>query len=230
MRYKKLAFLATVFTLCCSNASAENGRIHATIKDISGNAVSGVKLFLYESPNVRKPADFISEQSDLKGRILLNAPKARYWAVARLKRNALYGPLMPGDKHSGEPVEIDSTNLDNTEVEFAVSDILEIGQKKRTSNSDSVKLRGRILDKEGKPVPNAYAFASTSVQVEYIPEYISAWTDGNGNYTLYLPAGSRFFIGAAQQFPPLKTTAQPKEFTTESGKLDVVTDIPLIVY
>lgn len=226
----KLALMAITFMLSCSVALAENGKIHAKVLDIGGNAVSGVKLFLYESPNVRKPADFISAQSDSKGQILLNVPKARYWGVARLKKNALYGPLMPGDKHSGEPVEIDCTATDNTEIELVVSDILEIGQKKRTANSDSVKLRGRIVDGEGKPAANAYVFANSTKQTDFIPEYISVWTDESGSYTLYLPAGSKFFIGASKQFPPADTASGLKEFTAGSDKLDVVTDIPLIVY
>lgn len=230
MRINTWVFLAIAFALCCSDVFAENGQILAKIKDINGNAVSGVKLFLYEGPNVRKPADFISEQSDLKGQILLNVPRARYWAVARLKKNALYGPLMPGDKHSGEPVEIDCTVTDNTETELIVSDILEIGQKKRTANSDTVKIQGRIVDREGKPVPAGYAFASSTRQIEYIPEYISAWTDEHGSYTLYLPTGNKFFIGAAKQFPSTTTAAQLKEITTGGSKIDVVTDIPLIVY
>lgn len=228
MKLLNFALLTLIFVFCLSDAFAESAALKADIKDINGKPVAGVKLFLYESTNVRKPADFISVQSDQRGRTVITAPKGRYWAVARLKKDALYGPLMPGDKHSGEPVEIDLS--ENTEIEFIVADILEVGQKKRTNNSDTVKVRGRILDKDGKPVVNAYAFAHATKEIEYIPEYLSTWTDENGNYTLYLPAGGRFFMGSALKFPPPPTPALLMEFVPDATKSDIVTDIQLIVY
>ncbi len=230
MKIMSISILATMAVLCCSEAFAENATIKTSIKDINGKPVAGVKVFLYESTNVRKPADFISVQSDGNGRTIISAPKAKYWAVARLKKGALYGPLMPGDKHSGEPVEIDCSGSSDTEIEFVVADILEVGQKKRTSNSDTVKLRGRILDKDGKPVAKAYAFAHSTKKIEFTPEYLSAWTDDNGNYNLYLPTGRRFFVGSSRQFPPPSTSDLHMEFTPENVKLDIATDLQLIVY
>lgn len=227
MKPLKFALLALTFIFCQTDAFAENAALKASIKDINGKPVAGVKLFLYESTNVRKPADFISVQSDESGLTVITAPKGRYWAVARLKKDALYGPLMPGDKHSGEPVEIDLS--DSTEIEFIVADILEVGQKKRTNNFETVKIRGRILDKDGKPIVNAYAFAHSTKEIEYIPEYLSTWTDKNGNYTLYLPSGGRFYVGSAVKFPPSPTPALLRELATDTPKSDIVTDIQLIV-
>lgn len=230
MKMISIVILATIALFCCSEAIAENTVIKAKIRDIYGKPVAGVKIFLYESTNVRKPADFISVQSDELGRTSISAPKVKYWAVARLKKDALYGPLMPGDKHSGEPVEIDFSGTTDTEMEFVVADILEVGQKKRTGNSDTVKLRGRILDKDGKPAAKAYAFAHSTKEIEFIPEYLSTWADDNGEYILYLPSGSSFFVGSARQFPPPSAPALLKEFTPETLKLDIATDLKLIVY
>lgn len=230
MKMISIAFMAAMALFCCSEAIAENAVIKAKIRDINGKPVAGVKLFLYESTNVRKPADFISVQSDELGITSISAPKAKYWAVARLKKDSLYGPLMPGDKHSGEPFEIDFSGTTDTEIEFVVADILEVGQKKRTGNSDTVKLRGRVLDKDGNPVAKAYAFAHSTKEIEFIPEYLSAWTDDNGSYTLYLPSGNSFFVGSTRQFPPPTAPARLKEFTPETMKLDIATDLQLIVY
>jgi len=227
MKPSTIALLALTFVFCHTDVFAESAALKASIRALNGKPVEGVKLFLYESTNVRKPADFISVQSDESGRTMINAPKGRYWAVARLKKDALYGPLMPGDKHSGEPVEIDLS--DNTEIEFIVADILEVGQKKRTNNLDTVRVRGRILDKDGKPVANAYAYAHGTKEIEYIPEYLSTWTDENGNYTLYLPSGGSFYVGSALKFPPPPAPALFRGLSADTSKSDIVTDIQLIV-
>lgn len=225
----RIATTASLF-LCCSAALSEAALIRARISDITGKPVQGVKIFLYESSNVRKPADFISEASDAAGKAAVTVPKGMYRAVARLKKGALYGPLMPGDKHSGEPVSIDCSEDGETEADFVVADIREIGQKKRTSNAETIRLSGRILDQEGNPVAQAYAFAHSGKEIEFVPEYLSAWTDHNGNYALYLPATGVFFVGSARQFPPAQKPAGLKEFRPETGKLDVATDLISIVY
>lgn len=225
----RAAMLVTLF-FCCAAATAESSVIRAKIQDINGKPAAGVKIFLYESSNVRKPADFISEGSDREGRAVVTIPKGKYWAVARLKKGALYGPLMPGDKHSGEPVEIDCSEEEQTAAEFVVADIREVGQKKRTSNQETIRLSGRVLDKDSQPVAHAYAFAHDTRTVEYIPAYLSTWTDESGNYTLYLPAKGSFFVGSSQQFPPPAKPSALREFIPEAGKLDIATDLVSIVY
>lgn len=223
------ATLATLF-FCYAAATAESAVIRARIHDINGKPAEGVKIFLYESSNVRKPADFISEGSDNGGKTVVTLPKGKYWAVARLKKGALYGPLMPGDKHSGEPLEIDCSGDEQTDAEFVVADIREVGQKKRTASQETVRLSGRILDQDGNPVAHAYAFAHGSKEIEYIPAYLSTWTDESGNYALYLPSKGSFFVGSARQFPPPAKPSPLREFVTEPGKLDIATDLISIVY
>lgn len=232
---KKFSDLIRITTLaavifCCTAANSESALIKAKISDINDKPVEGVKLFLYESSNVRKPADFISVPSDINGRTVVTVPDGKYWAVARLKKDALYGPLMPGDKHSGEPVEVDCSGVSETAAEFVVADIREIGQKKRTNNPETVRVWGKILDKQGKPVARAYVFANSSRNIEYIPEYLSTWTDESGSYSLYLPSKGTFFVGSSQQFPPPSKPSILKEFVPVAGKLDIATDTTSIVY
>lgn len=223
-----IAVTAAVF--CCTVATAESATIKVKIQNIDGKPAEGVKIFLYDSTNVRKPADFISAPSEKNGTVVATVPTGKYWAVARLKKGTLYGPLMPGDKHSGDPVEIDCSDGPATEVSFVVADIREVGQKKRTNNADTIKVWGRVVDKEGTPIENAYVFAHSTKEIEYIPEYLSTWTDEHGNYTLHLPSGGSFFVGSATLFPPPSKPSMLKEFAPEPGGLDVATDIQLIVY
>lgn len=221
------AFVTIVF--CCTFSAAYAAELKAKIQDIDGKPVEGVKIFLYDTTNVRKPADFISAQSDKNGAVIVTAPAAKYWAVARLKKDALYGPLMPGDKHSGEPVEVECSDNPGTEIVFIVADIRELGQKKRTGTAETIRLWGRVVDKDGKPVAGAYVFGHRTKEIEFVPEYLSAWTDESGNYQLYLPSKGSFFVGSSTQFP---FTAKPSVFeyvNADSAKLDVATDIQLIV-
>jgi hypothetical protein len=209
--------------------NSEAAVFKAKVADIQGQAVEGVKLFFYESSNVRKPADFISSQTDKAGSVLIDLPVGKYWVVARLKKDPLYGPLMPGDRHSGEPLEVEVAGDGGSVAEFTVADILEIGQKKRT-DADLVRLRGRVLDNLGKPVANVYAFAHKSKNVEYVPDYISSWTGEDGTYSLFIPSSGKFFIGSAREFPLATKITVSTEVVADKRKRDVAMDIQLIVY
>ena len=48
----------------CTAAIAESAVIRAMVRDIDARPVEGVKIFLYESTNVRKPANFISRGAE----------------------------------------------------------------------------------------------------------------------------------------------------------------------
>lgn len=222
--------VVVILAIFCLVQLTQAAVLKAKVQDIDGKPLEGAKIFLYESINVRKPADFISAQSDRNGQVVVTVPAGKYWSVARLKKDTLYGPLMPGDKHSGEPLEVDCTDKPETEIVFVVADIREVGMKKQTGTADTIKLWGRIVDKEGKPVEQAYVFAQSTKEVELIPEFLSAWSDENGNYQLYLPSRGSFYVGSTNKFPPSFRFSELKVVATEAVKLDVATDIQLIVY
>lgn len=229
-KFQLICFIVTIMIHCCLVSVTHAAVMKATILDIAGKPVSGVKIFLYESTNVRKPADFISAPSDNAGHVVMTAPSRKYWAVARMKMDSLYGPLMPGDKHSGDPLEIELSDALVSDNVFEVADIRDIGQKKRTGNNDTIKIWGRVLDKDGKPVAGVYVFASKTKEIEFIPEYLSTWTDASGNYVLYVPSIKSLFLGSALQFPPSTASKTVKTFEPTTANLDIATDIQLIVY
>jgi hypothetical protein len=188
--------------LCLLTATAaERVLLKGMVTDINGNAVEGAKVFLYNGPDVRRPADFISVQTDKDGKFHIVLPVGKFWAVARLKKGEEYGPLMSGDKHSGEPREVEVVPGPELEMDFTVRDLKDAASLRKGTREGYVKINGKILDKNGLPVPMVYATAHRSEKMEGLPDYLSLWTDADGSYTLYLPPG-KYYLGSALTFPP----------------------------
>jgi hypothetical protein len=216
--------------LSCAFTSfaVEMHQLKAKMSDIGGRPMEGAKLFIYDSPNVRRPADFISSLSDSAGQIQIILPPGKYWAVARFKADGKYGPLLPGDKHSGDPLEIDMTESE-VASDFTIADIRELGQKKRAAATDALRLKGRIFDSKGAPVANAYLFANRSQEFSDLPDYVSAWTGESGEYELYLPPGAPYYVTASRQFPMKNKENGGKPLLFEPAKIDIAKDLNFTV-
>lgn len=165
----------------------------------------------------------MSAASDGNGLYRVVMPPGKYWAVARLKMTEGYGPLMRGDKHSGEPVEIELSADRETDMDFVVADLkdaLEAGKIKAKASEGLVKISGRIIDEMGAPVPHAYAFASNNEKLPRIPDYLSAWVDHDGRYALYVPRGT-YYVGGAVSFPLDKDEMSSNKMTFIGNMADV---------
>ena len=179
------------------------GTAHFTgdVLDVKGVPVEGAEIFVYDTDEVKRPADFISAKTRKDGRFRMDLPAGTYWVVARLRSGERYGPLKPGDKHSGDPVEIELAPGEVLEQNFIVVDIRETARLKKKTREDYVVIRGRVLDKNKMPVEKMYVIANKDKKCSGIPDYLSAWTDRTGSFTLYVPRG-KYFIGYASSFPP----------------------------
>ncbi len=196
-----LCGLALILAFDCSMARADQSVLKGRISDVEGRAIEGARLFVYDSPAVRRPADFICGLTGKDGLFRLVLPPGKYWAVARIKKTEGYGPLMPGDKHSGEPAEIDLAAGREVNQDFIVADIREVRRIKTKDREGPVKITGRVLDEKGSPVAKGYAVANRTEKISGIPDYVSAWVDAEGRYALYLPPG-KYYLGIAATFPP----------------------------
>jgi hypothetical protein len=198
-----LGFIA-FFTLAGGGAAEgqETGVLAGRVVDVGRKPVAGASIFVYTSSNIRRPADYISATTDGAGAFRIILPPGQYWAVARVRKGAeLYGPLLPGDKHSGPPLETEVRSGETVEEEFIVADLRETSQLEVKLDTSFLRIGGVLLAEEGTPLVNAYAFARREATGSGIPEYVSAWTDGSGRYTLFLPAGT-YWLGLARTFPP----------------------------
>lgn len=196
------AVITVILTLTLNTANAmETAVLKGQVTDVEGKAVTGAEIFIYSSPDTRRPADFISARTATGGRFSVTMPAGKWWAVARLRKGEKYGPLTIGDKHSGGPVEVELEAGEEYETGFKIFDIREAARLVKKTREDFFKLTGRTMDKNGVPVKNIYVMAVKGKDVPEIPAYVSAWTYEEGEYTLYIPPG-KYSVGYAAEFPP----------------------------
>ncbi|GAB4343623.1 MAG: carboxypeptidase-like regulatory domain-containing protein [Desulfobulbaceae bacterium] len=200
-----------------SSRAAADAVLTGTILDVSGNPVAGVEVFLYKVPNIRRPADFISPPTGSDGVYRVQVPAGRYWCVARLRHGEQrFGPLLPGDKHSGDPVDIEFGEGEIVEENFVVADLEETSRLADKRDSSFFRVEGILRNSRGEPLSDAYAFANRSEGMKKYPDYISAWTDASGRYTLFLPEGTYYF-GLAREFPLRVTDISLTKVTIDSN-------------
>jgi len=190
------------------------------VTDADGRAVEGAMIFLYAGQGVRRSADFISAGSNKDGLFRMVLVPGKYRAVARLKKVDGFGPLMPGDRHSGEPREIDIVAETETVMDFIVMDLKDAIKKHSKDREGAVKISGRIIDESGAPVPDTYAIANRNEKGRPLPDFMSAWVDSEGRFTMFLPKG-RYYIGSSAIFPPGDDYVTDRELTVTSEKSDL---------
>ncbi len=218
------------FSFSCPGTvvAAGTSLLKGKVTDLEGRPVEDAVVFIYQSTNTRRQPDFLSPKSDKEGRFSIALPPGRYWVVARVKKDEEMGPVPSGGRHSGEPAEIDMTGTGDFEKDFVVADIREVAKMGARTRQDAVRIAGRILESDGKPVRMAYAIANRSDNISEVPDYLSGWTDETGYYAIYLPRG-KYYIGAAVTFPPGKGNLSFKEIMIGEDKkdIDIVVNKPL---
>jgi hypothetical protein len=218
-------FLLFLGAVSAGNAS-QTGVLEGKIIDIAEKPVQGAEVYIFDSPDVKRPADFISNRTTANGGFKVLLPPGNYWAVAIYRQaGGRFGPLASGDKHSGEPLALEVTKGLTRKMDFMVVDLREAARRHQKKSADLVRISGRVVDEKGRPVPMAYAMANKMQQFGTLPEYISPWTGDQGEYAIYLPPG-RYYLGAAIGFPPkhgynLKLVQQ---FVGDTEKIDLIVD------
>ncbi len=211
-----LVWLVAVFSSGTSLA-LENGEFTGLVRGVSQNPVAKVQVYIYDNENIRRPADYISPPTDTSGEFKITLPPGHYWVVARLRQGEQkFGPLFPGDKHSGSPLEIDVMPGEQVEEEFVIADLKETSQLSVKHDTSFIKVEGVLQTKEGEPVENGYVFANRQSAAKKIPDYVGEWTDKSGKFTLFLPEGTYFFA-MATTFPPGSETVPSQKITIETN-------------
>jgi hypothetical protein len=205
--------------------SLERSILSGSVLDVKGNAVRGAEIHLYDSSDTGRAADFISGDTDAEGRFSVALPRGRYWAVARVSQGQEYGAIMPEDRYSGEPVVVDIERAGSFEQNFMVMNLIESAQMMQKKREDYFIVKGRIVDKNGVPVGNMYVFANRGIDMREFPDYISAWSNDKGKYSLHMPEG-RYYVGYAAEFPPVMQNKMLVEIEVQNDRegFDVIAD------
>jgi hypothetical protein len=199
------AILIALFLLSFFIASAlamEQGIFSGRVTDVTGAPIAGAEIFVYRGSNTRRPADFISPPTDKDGAFRMTLPVDNYLAVARVRESsARFGPLMPGDRHSGEPLPISVATGSSMREDFVVASLREAALLMKKTDAGHFSLQGRLLGKEDQPIANAYVFAHGSEMITGVPDFLSPWTGANGAFIIFLPKGE-YYLGYSMEFPP----------------------------
>jgi hypothetical protein len=207
--------------------AAETGVLQGRILDIFEEPVENAEVYIFDSPDVKRPADFISNRTTEGGSFRVKLPAGDYWAVAIFRKGGgRFGPLGPSDKHSGDPVAFEIAGADSRSLDFIVVNLREAARKHEKKSAELIKVTGRVINQAGAPVEMAYAMAHKMDQFGTFPDYISAWTAAQGDYILYLPPG-RYYLGASLGFPPKHgyNLEVEQQFTGDTDKVDLVVEL-----
>jgi hypothetical protein len=213
-----VALLVGAASLAVASAAGETV-LKGHITDPKGVSVEGAMVYVYVSAEVRRNADFISPRSDGEGNYRMVLPPGTYWVVARDKHSDGYGPLMPGDRHSGEPEEVE-VGPGETVKDFIVADLRDAILWKRKERENLVKITGTVVDAKGAPVTKVYVIASRTARVARVPDHLSPWVDAGGRFVLYVPPG-KYFLGATALFPVTGGIFLDRELTVKTDLSDL---------
>jgi hypothetical protein len=206
--------------------AGQAGFLEGRILDISEEPVKSAEVYVFDSPDVKRPADFVSNRTAEDGRYSVKLPSGNYWAVAIFRKGGVrFGPLGSSDKHSGDPVALEIAADGSRSMDFMVVNLREAARRHEKKSAELIRVTGKVVNQSGAPVQTAYAMAHKMQQFGNLPDYISAWTDEQGVYTLYLPPG-RYFLGASVGFPPKNdyNLYCDQQFVGDTEKIDLVVD------
>ncbi|UCF88342.1 MAG: carboxypeptidase regulatory-like domain-containing protein [bacterium] len=168
--------------------------------------------------------DWVSRGSAEDGTYKLDLPPGEYFIGARKRANGLnYGPLYRGDYYDhqharkafvvrkGKYGELDFKLIKLEEPMFfqgltAVEKVTDTG------------IRGKLLDENGEHIPGTFVMAYSNDDMQRAPDFASTLTDDEGNYTLYLPKGGRYWL--AGRFYAMKMPQKDEPFARYEGSQD----------
>lgn len=183
-----------------------------------GVADAYVNIYPDTISNLLGPSQSMSSPTDQDGHYRVDLPPGTYFVVAR-KRTSGHptGPLSPGDYYS----EHQRIVTDVVEGKYAVVDLPIVlmnnpmfFKRDVASQETDTAIRGRIVDKAGKPVFGAFGMAYTTADLKRLPDYASTLSDAEGRFTIYLPKGGTYYLAARIQVYDMPRPGEPY------GKLD----------
>lgn len=183
-------------------ATGQSGLTGKAFLKKDGQPLEGVYINVYQKnvPNLLGPSQYISAATDSAGHYRLDVPPGSYFVVARKRLSGMAtGPLSPGDYFSEDPrmvvviqpgqhTRVDLPMINMSAPMFFKRDLAAV--------TTETGVKGILVDAAGKPVPGGFAAAYTTRDVKRVPDYVSTLTGTDGTFTLYLPQGGDYYLGA----------------------------------
>ena len=183
----------------------------------TGLPVQGAHVYAYVdfSKNLIGVADYVSKGSKEDGSYQLELPPGEYYLVARRRNSgANYGPIVTGDLYDHgfqqEAVRVEPDR--DLERNFEVVELREpmfFQVFTEAQRKTGTGIHGRILDLGKEPVQGAFATAYMDSNMKRLPDFVSTLSGDDGTFTLYLPGGGKWYIGARSRARAAPVPGEP---------------------
>jgi hypothetical protein len=172
-----------------------------------GEPLAGATVFLFvdSAENFRGEMYASTPPTGTSGSFRLDTlPQSDYYVIVRKRSGEIpTGPLNDNDFFAyfiENPVKVRNGTVAHIEVE-AMSKAGLIIRKGTAFRETGTQIRGRIVDKEGKPARGVYAFAyREKVMAHRRPAAISRLVEPDGSYVINLPEGGVYYLGARSKY------------------------------
>jgi hypothetical protein len=168
--------------------------------------------------------DWVSHGSAEDGTYMLDLPPGEYYIGARKRVNGLnYGPLFKGDwyDHHYAKKAIVVRKGKYSEYNFELIELEEPmffqGLTAALKVTDT-GVKGKLLNESGEHIPGTFVMGYANDDMQRVPDFASTLTDDEGNYTLYLPKGGRYWL--AGRFYAMKMPQPDEPFARYEGSSD----------
>lgn len=125
------------------------------------------------------------------------APGPYTLAVRRRRSGENFGALDPGDRVALAPAEVTAGRYRDVGVlRLRPVDPERLRGTRRGSPESGTRAGGRLVDGQGKPVAGLRVLAFRDARMAGKPLAVSAPSQADGAFVLYLPGGGTYFLGA----------------------------------
>lgn len=179
---------------------AEATGVAGVVTGRDGAPVAGTYVYAYRTPRggLRGPADFEALVGG-SGEYFLDLVEGQYYLVARSRGSGGdAGPPRPGDVwalYPGNPVEVKADTI--SRIDLQLQGVPRAGLlQEGAAVAGQTGFRGRLLDRNGRPVPGAFVLGYRDQEVRRKPDASSPVVDANGLFTLYVTQPGNWCLAA----------------------------------
>lgn len=188
-----------------------SGRVYHSGVPVEG---VGVNLYLDLNSDLKGPP-YMLAVTDGQGRFHMDIEPGNYYVFFRKRMNSVFGPPEPGDYVGFFPVfplKITGQGVDIS------AELLKISDKMQESLgvSNIYRITGVVLNSERLPLKGLYVGAYGKPDILGKPDYVSAPTDAQGRFRLYVKESGTYFIAVRDK---LGDTPQPEEKVFSYGEV-----------